>query len=93
VKNNHSNLGSMPPTKIASCLFGCNNGNCAGVWVNYNTGHRIVCECECSNHKKEEKKGRRAREQARQPANTLEDAEHPQQRRTQENAELWNDQR
>ena len=33
---------------INECPMGC--GNCAGIYVNEITGHRIVCQCRACDH-------------------------------------------
>jgi hypothetical protein len=42
--------GAMPDLIIGKCLFGCDNANCAAIWINVDTGHRIICACKCNNH-------------------------------------------
>jgi len=48
--NKESPDSVMPDLVVNKCLFGCDNGDCPGVWINYQVGHRIVCKCTCSNH-------------------------------------------
>ncbi|MEP0826089.1 MAG: hypothetical protein HRF40_11445 [Nitrososphaera sp.] len=45
---NSAPKAGLPDIVVTSCLKGC--GNCAGVYVNELTGHRIVCSCEKCDH-------------------------------------------
>lgn len=31
---------------VNRCPLGCNR-QCARIWINQNTGHRIICKCKC----------------------------------------------
>ena len=31
---------------VKMCPLGC-NGQCAGIWINQTTGHKIICDCKC----------------------------------------------
>lgn len=46
--------GNIPDLMVSQCLFGCNNSDCPGIWINRDIGHRIVCVCKCNNHENEE---------------------------------------
>jgi hypothetical protein len=43
---------SMPDLIVNECLFGCEG--CPAIWQNGQTGHRIICKCDCGHirHKK-----------------------------------------
>jgi hypothetical protein len=53
-KTTSKETGNIPDLMVSQCLFGCNNGDCAGTWINRAIGHRIVCDCKCNNHENEE---------------------------------------
>jgi hypothetical protein len=38
----------IPDLDINSCPEGC--GNCAGIYINEGTGHKIVCHCQVCSH-------------------------------------------
>jgi len=48
----HNDL--LPDLIVNECLFGCIS--CPGIWTNSQTGHKIICRCDCSHgrHKKKE---------------------------------------
>jgi hypothetical protein len=36
---------SMPDLIVNECLFGCEG--CPAIWENSQTGHKIICKCDC----------------------------------------------
>jgi hypothetical protein len=42
-------LNDLQDLILKNCPLGC-DGNCAGIWVNQITGHRIACMCENCKH-------------------------------------------
>jgi hypothetical protein len=44
----------LPNLVVNECLFGCKG--CPGIWTNSQTGHKIICRCDCGHetHKKNE---------------------------------------
>jgi hypothetical protein len=40
----------LPDLIVNACPLGCNQ-ECAMIWTNKTTGHRIICNCPCK-HKK-----------------------------------------
>lgn len=47
---------SIPDLIVNECLFGCEG--CPAIWENGQTGHRIICKCDCGHvrHKKNDEK-------------------------------------
>ncbi|MGB7954967.1 MAG: hypothetical protein WCF23_13390 [Candidatus Nitrosopolaris sp.] len=42
----------LPDLVVSICPFGCNK-KCDGLWINEQTGHRIVCLCTCHERNKQ----------------------------------------